>query len=103
MTTPIFQEIENDIKSNKILLFMKGTKQVPQCGFSGQVVSILNSLGVQYDTRDILENAELRQAIKEYSNWPTLPQLYINGEFVGGCDIVTELYENGELAQLVAE
>jgi monothiol glutaredoxin len=97
------QAIENDIKTNKIVLYMKGDKQIPQCGFSGQVVQILNQLGVQYETRDILSDADLRQAIKEFSNWPTLPQLYINGEFVGGCDIVTELFENGELAQLVAE
>ncbi len=91
------QEIKQDIEANKILLYMKGSKEFPRCGFSAQVVQILKQLGVPFETRDILEDEVLRQAIKEYSNWPTLPQLYIEGEFIGGCDIVTELFESGEL------
>ena len=95
------KEIKNDIENNKILLFMKGNKMAPQCGFSGQVVQILNHLKVDYETRDILQDEELRQAIKEYSDWPTLPQLYVNKEFVGGCDIIIELFQSGELENIV--
>ena len=94
-------QIENDIKENKVMLFMKGDKQAPQCGFSGQVVHILNELGVEYETRDVLQDEDLRAGIKEFSDWPTIPQLYINGEFIGGCDIVTELFQNGELQTLI--
>jgi len=96
------QTIANDIKTHKIVLYMKGNKDFPQCGFSGQVVSILKHLGADFETRDILADEALRAAIKEFSDWPTLPQLYINGEFIGGCDIVTELYQNGELQKLLA-
>jgi monothiol glutaredoxin len=92
-------KIEQEIKENKIILFMKGNKMAPQCGFSAQVVHILNSLGVEYETRDVLQDENLRQAIKDYTNWPTIPQLYVNQEFIGGCDIVTELYQSGELKE----
>jgi monothiol glutaredoxin len=80
---------------------MKGNKLMPQCGFSNNVIQILNILGVSYETVDILEDQELRQGVKEYSNWPTIPQVYINGEFIGGSDIMIELYHNGELQQIV--
>ena len=96
------KEIEVDINDNKILLYMKGNKMAPQCGFSGQVVQILNHLEVEYETRDILQDEVLRQAIKEYSDWPTLPQLYVNQEFVGGCDIIMELFQSGELKTIVS-
>jgi monothiol glutaredoxin len=95
------EKIDNLIKQNKILVFMKGTKLMPQCGFSNNVVQILNSLGVPFETIDVLEDSEVRQGIKEYSNWPTIPQVYINGEFVGGSDIMIELYQKGELQQMV--
>ncbi len=94
-------EISEDIKRNKVLLFMKGNKMAPQCGFSGQVVQILNHLNIEYETRDVLLDEELRQAIKEFSDWPTIPQLYVNEEFVGGCDIITELFQSGELQTIV--
>jgi monothiol glutaredoxin len=81
---------------------MKGTKFAPQCGFSAQVVQILNDLGISYETRDVLQDDALRQGIKEFTDWPTVPQLYVNATFIGGCDIVMELYETGELAQLFA-
>src|SRR5690554_5066572 len=89
--------IDEKVKSNDVMLFMKGTPDFPQCGFSGQVVQILNYLGVDYDSANVLENDELRQGIKDYSNWPTIPQLYVKGEFVGGCDIVREMFQAGEL------
>lgn len=95
------KEIESQIKSNRVMLYMKGTKTEPMCGFSSQVVQILNHLGVDYDTRDVLSDDVLRQAIKEFSDWPTIPQLYIDGEFVGGCDITTEMFHSGELQQLL--
>lgn len=82
---------------------MKGTKMMPLCGFSGQVVEILNGFGVDYETRNVLEDDALRQGIKDYSGWPTLPQLYINGKFIGGCDIVMQLHEQGELEKLLKE
>ena len=93
--------IENEVKGNDVLLFMKGTPTFPQCGFSSQVVQILDYLGVDYKGVNVLENADIRQGIKEYSNWPTIPQLYIKGEFVGGCDIVREMFASGELQQLL--
>ncbi len=96
------KEIENDIKQNPVLLYMKGNKLAPQCGFSGQVVQILNNCNVNYETRNVLEDDVLREAIKQYSDWPTIPQLYVNQEFVGGCDIITELYQSGELQPLLA-
>ncbi len=95
------EQIAKDVQNNPIVLFMKGNKVTPQCGFSGQVVSILNEIGAEFETRDILTDPVLREAIKQFSDWPTLPQLYINGEFIGGCDIVTELYQSGELQKLI--
>ncbi|QDZ38683.1 Grx4 family monothiol glutaredoxin [Euhalothece natronophila Z-M001] len=95
------QRIENLINNNKIAVFMKGNKLMPQCGFSNNVVQILNAMGVPYETYDVLEDPEVRQGIKEYSNWPTIPQVYVNGEFIGGCDIMIELYQNNELQQML--
>jgi monothiol glutaredoxin len=89
--------IDNEVKSNDVVLFMKGTPDFPMCGFSGQVVQILNHLGVPYKGVNVLENDDLRNGIKSYSNWPTIPQLYVKGEFVGGCDIVREMFQQGEL------
>ncbi len=93
----IAQFIDNEVKSNDVVLFMKGTPGFPQCGFSGQVVQILDYIGVDYKGINILTSDELRQGIKEYSQWPTIPQLYVKGEFVGGCDIVREMFQAGEL------
>lgn len=101
MTPETQERIDNLVKQNKIMVFMKGSKLMPQCGFSNNVVQILNSLGVPFETCDVLDDYEIRQGIKEYSNWPTIPQVYINGEFVGGSDIMIELYQKGELQQLV--
>lgn len=89
--------IDHEVKANDVLLFMKGTPTFPQCGFSGQVVQILDYLGVDYKGVNVLESMEVREGIKEYSNWPTIPQLYIKGEFVGGCDIIREMFQGGEL------
>ncbi|WP_448380735.1 Grx4 family monothiol glutaredoxin [Gloeomargarita sp.] len=94
--------IEALIKGNKIMVFMKGTKLMPQCGFSNNVVQILNALGADYETFDVLSDEQIRQGIKEYSNWPTIPQVYINGEFIGGSDIMIEMYQSGELQEKVA-
>ncbi|PLX35664.1 MAG: monothiol glutaredoxin, Grx4 family [Hyphomicrobiales bacterium] len=91
--------IQNQVSSNDVVLFMKGTPQFPQCGFSGRVVQILDHLGVNFIGVNVLENDDLREGIKSYSNWPTIPQLYVKGEFVGGCDIVTEMFQQGELQQ----
>jgi monothiol glutaredoxin len=99
----IEQFIENEVKSNDVVLFMKGTPQFPQCGFSGQVVQILDHVGVGYKGLNVLESADLRNGIKTYSNWPTIPQLYVKGEFVGGCDIIREMFQAGELQQLLAD
>ena len=101
MTPELKSKIDKLITENKIMVFMKGSKLMPQCGFSNNVVQILNTLGVPYETLDILADNEIRQGIKEYSNWPTIPQVYIDGEFVGGSDIMIELYQNGELQQMV--
>lgn len=101
MTPELKAKIDDLIAQNKILVFMKGTKLMPQCGFSNNVVQILNSLGVPYETVDVLEDYEIRQGIKEYSSWPTIPQVYINGEFIGGSDVMIELYQQGELQQKV--
>jgi len=95
--------IDAEVKSNDVVLFMKGTPQFPMCGFSGQVVQILDYIGVPYKGVNVLENAEVRQGIKEYSNWPTIPQLYVKGEFVGGCDITREMFQAGELQELFAD
>jgi monothiol glutaredoxin len=89
--------IDSEVKSNDVVLFMKGTPQFPMCGFSGQLVQILDYVGVPFKGVNVLENDELRQGIKTYSNWPTIPQLYVKGEFVGGCDIVREMFQSGEL------
>lgn len=94
-------QIAKDVKDNAVVLFMKGTKEFPQCGFSARVVQILNQHGADYITRDVLADPVLRDAIKEFSDWPTLPQLYIKGEFIGGCDIVTEMAQKNELAPLL--
>ena len=99
----IEQYRENEVKSNDVVLFMKGTPQFPMCGFSGQVVQILDHLGVTYKGLNVLDSEELRNAIKTYSNWPTIPQLYVKGEFVGGCDIVREMFQAGELQQTLKE
>jgi monothiol glutaredoxin len=99
----IDQFIANEVKSNDVVLFMKGTPQFPMCGFSGQVVQILDYLGVPYKGLNVLENDELRQGVKEFSNWPTIPQLYVKGEFVGGCDIIREMFQAGELAGLLKD
>ena len=99
----IDQFIENEVKGNDVVLFMKGTPQFPMCGFSGQVVQILDYLGVPYKGLNVLENEDLRNGIKGYSNWPTIPQLYVKGEFVGGCDIIREMFQAGELQQLLAD
>jgi monothiol glutaredoxin len=97
----VMERIAGDVKANRILIFMKGTPDMPQCGFSAATIEVFNDLGVPYATRNVLADPELRQAIKEFSNWPTVPQVYVDGKFVGGCDIVTEMHANGELAELV--
>ena len=97
----IKQQIEKDIKDNKVMIYMKGTPDFPQCGFSGQVVSVLKSYDVPFKAKNILEDPELRQGIKEFTDWPTIPQIFINGEFVGGCDILTEMHQSGELRKLL--
>jgi len=99
----IGQVIENEVKNNDVVLFMKGTPQFPMCGFSGQVVQILDHLGVSYKGLNVLESDDLREGIKSYSNWPTVPQLYVKGEFVGGCDIVREMFQAGELQGLLKD
>ncbi len=95
------EKIESQIKGNKVILYMKGNREMPQCGFSARVVQILDSYNVMYETVDVLADPEIRQGIKDYSNWPTIPQLYVNGEFVGGCDICVELAQNGELETIL--
>ena len=99
----IDQFIDNEVKSNDVVLFMKGTPQFPMCGFSGQVVQILDYLGAPYKGLNVLENDDLRDGIKTYSNWPTIPQLYVKGEFVGGCDIIREMFQAGELQSLLKD
>ena len=95
--------IGKQVTGNDVVLFMKGTKQMPQCGFSMQVAQILNHLGVDFKDINVLENMSVRDGIKAYSNWPTIPQLYVKGEFIGGCDIVREMFQAGELEQLLTE
>ena len=97
----VSQNIENEINSNDVMLFMKGTPVFPQCGFSARVVDILTKVGVKFSTVNVLESDEMREGIKKYSNWPTIPQLYVKKEFIGGCDIVTEMFESGELLELL--
>jgi monothiol glutaredoxin len=95
------ERIDEIVRNNQVVLFMKGTPLFPQCGFSSRAVTILDHLGVPFETVDVLQDAEIRQGIKEYSDWPTIPQLYVKGEFVGGSDIMMEMFESGELQQLV--
>ncbi len=99
--SPVADTIQQYITSHDIVLYMKGSKTLPQCGFSAVVASILERLGVEVHDVDVLKDPEIRQGIKEFSDWPTIPQLYVKGEFVGGCDIVREMYESGELQQLL--
>ena len=101
MNDDLEKKIEDQIKNNDVCLFMKGTPEVPQCGFSLAVSNVLKHLKVEFKSINILENDELRQGIKEFSDWPTIPQLYIKGKFVGGCDIVKEMFENGELQKII--
>jgi monothiol glutaredoxin len=103
MSNPAFERIESDIKANPVVLYMKGTPVFPQCGFSARVVQILSHIGAPFKGVNVLEDAEIREGIKEYANWPTIPQLYVNGEFVGGCDIVMEMFQAGELQSMLKE
>ena len=103
MENIIFDQIKKDIETNDVVLYMKGTAVFPQCGFSAAVVQILSQLGVPFKDINILEDANIRQGIKDFTNWPTIPQLYIKGEFVGGCDIVREMFMEGELQQLLKD
>ena len=103
MSNPVFDRIQSDISSNRVMLFMKGNAMFPQCGFSARVVQILSHIGVPFQTANVLEDAGLREGIKEFSQWPTIPQLYVDGEFVGGCDIITEMFQSGELETLMKE
>jgi monothiol glutaredoxin len=97
----VLDQIESEVKSNKVIIYMKGTKDAPQCGFSAAVVDVFNMLGVSFETRDVLSNSELREGIKKYTNWPTIPQIFIDGKFIGGCDITREMFASGELKKLV--
>jgi monothiol glutaredoxin len=103
MDNPIFVEIQKHIDGSEVMLFMKGTPLFPQCGFSARVVQILKHAGAPFSSVNVLEDPEIREGIKEFSNWPTIPQLYIKGEFIGGCDIITEMYQSGELTALLTE
>ena len=96
----VFERIETEVGQNPVMLYMKGTPMFPQCGFSARVVQILTHLGVPFNSANVLEDAELREGIKEFSQWPTIPQLYVKGEFVGGCDIIREMFSTGELVEL---
>jgi monothiol glutaredoxin len=101
MSTAVHDKIDAEVKSSDVVLFMKGTAQFPMCGFSGQVVQILDYLGVPFKGVNVLDADDIRQGIKEYSNWPTIPQLYVKGEFIGGCDITREMFQSGELTELM--
>ena len=101
--TDVRDRIEEVVKNNDVVLFMKGTPLFPQCGFSSRAIAILDHLGVEYATVDVLQDQAIRQGIKSFSDWPTIPQLYVKGEFIGGSDIMMEMYETGELAELMAE
>jgi len=103
MSDSVHDRIARDIGSNDVVLFMKGTPVFPQCGFSAAVVQILTNLGVRFKAVDVLKDPDVRQGIKEFSSWPTIPQLYVKGEFVGGCDIIREMYESGELQDYLKE
>ncbi len=100
-TNPVFERIRQEIGQNDVVLYMKGSPVFPQCGFSAAVVQVLSDLGVKFKGIDVLTDPSLRQGIKEFSQWPTIPQLYVKGEFVGGCDIIREMYGSGELQQLL--
>jgi monothiol glutaredoxin len=103
MADSVLARIQGDIEQNEVFLYMKGTPMFPQCGFSARVVQILTHVGVPFKSANVLEDAELRDGIKQFSQWPTIPQLYVKGEFVGGCDIVTEMFQSGELETLLEE
>jgi monothiol glutaredoxin len=100
---PVFTRIREEVEENDVVVFMKGTPMFPQCGFSAAVVQVLSALDVKFKGIDVLTDPTLREGIKQFSNWPTIPQLYVGGEFIGGCDIVRELYDSGELQQLMDE
>lgn len=101
MENIVFDQIKKEVTENDVVLYLKGTAVFPQCGFSAAVVQILSQLGVPFKDVNVLEDAIIRQGIKDYTNWPTIPQLYVKGEFVGGCDIIREMYDSGELAELL--
>ena len=103
MANDVFERIQSEVNEAPVMLYMKGTAMFPQCGFSARVVQILTHMGVPFKTANVLEDMELREGIKQFSQWPTVPQLYVKGEFVGGCDIVTEMFQSGELETLLAE
>ena len=100
---PVFDRIQSEITENPVMLYMKGSAMFPQCGFSARVVQILSHLGMPFKPANVLEDTELREGVKQFSNWPTIPQLYVKGEFVGGCDIITEMFQSGELEALLKE
>ena len=101
--SPITERIQQEVNDNDIVLFMKGSPVFPQCGFSAAVVQVLSELNVKFKGIDVLEDPSVRQGIKEFSNWPTIPQLYVKGEFIGGCDIIREMYDTGELQTLISD
>jgi monothiol glutaredoxin len=98
----ILEQIKREVAENRVFLYMKGTPELPRCGFSNQVVQILNSVGAEYGARDVLADPRIRHVLSAWSDWPTIPQLFVDGKLVGGCDIVTEMYQNGELQELLA-
>ena len=98
---PVFERIKDEVESNDVVVFMKGTPVFPQCGFSAAVVQVLTHMGVKFKGIDVLQDPGLRQGVKDYTSWPTIPQLYVKGEFVGGCDIVREMFQTGELQELL--
>jgi monothiol glutaredoxin len=101
MDNPVFERIKGEVESNDVVLFMKGTPVFPQCGFSAAVVQVLTHMGVKFKGIDVLQDPGLRQGVKDFTSWPTIPQLYVKGEFVGGCDIIREMYQTGELQELL--
>lgn len=103
MPQNVMEQIKSDVQSNKILIYMKGTPEAPQCGFSAATVQLFQGLGYPFTTRDVIASSELREQVPQFSNWPTFPQVFINGKLIGGCDIVHELHERGELEPLVKE
>jgi monothiol glutaredoxin len=101
MDNPVFERIKDEVESNDVVVFMKGTPVFPQCGFSAAVVQVLTHMGVKFKGIDVLQDPGLRQGVKDFTSWPTIPQLYVKGEFVGGCDIIREMYQSGELQELL--